>query len=335
MYKIIKKLFYKSNLVGYLLSDGDNEVSITKNSLINFISSIDSSNIVETSIGYRVYAEDYKIDNFIYDNTLKNFNNSLFKANLDKYYWLVDLISHGGSTFSSGALRKWDFNGFMIKDAGDFTYSAINEAYISEVLYLTEIQTAKYGLVKIFKSEDNGEIVESLACITKLFDGVKYDVRKLLKRDTSFNDNIIKLSDIIVEDIEKQRLYDMFILDYIFVQRDRHMKNIEYLESSNGKVLSPLFDFGGCLYYDIEDEMLQNYLYLDVDRAKVESRTNLENVKFLLYLTDKIGFDLDLLLYNSKLVMEKYRGYYGLIRSKFILDLIERRIEIVRQIFSD
>lgn len=335
MFKVIGKLWHDGRILGYRLQQKDEKIDVLKDAVLQQLKlgNVDNSNVSLTISGLRVYgAED--IDLHLKNCTTNNFKHDIFATNTKYSYYVAELISHGGTTFSSGALQKWDFEGYMIKGTGEYVTQAINEAYISEVLYLTHILTAKYGLIQVLNRNDSGILRNEAACITELFTGNKIDVRVLLRKDNSWNDKLIKLADCIQSVQEKQRLYDMFILDYIFVQRDRHMKNIEYLSSSGQYRLSPLFDFGGCLWYEIPDAQLRGLIFDDSDKTKIESRTNFENVKFIRQLVDKVGFNLTALVTNSKVVMNKYAKYYGQVRSKFILDLIERRVQVVREIFS-
>lgn len=162
----------------------------------------------------------------------------------------------------------------MIKGSGDYLVRSLNECFISETLYRTGINTAKYGLVKITYSE-NGRQIEDIACITKMFIGSKIDSRTILDEDRSLNDNLIKLGDALTES-EKQKLIDMFVIDYIFMQTDRHRKNIEFIVSDNKLKLAPLYDFGASLLYSYDNSVLKDIGIDFPDMAKVESRTNLD-----------------------------------------------------------
>lgn len=139
----------------------------------------------------------------------------MFRDNTSIILDVNNLNRHGSTSFSSGALPKWDLNGFMIKGSGDYLVSSLNECFISETLYRTGINTAKYGLVKITYSENRRQI-EDIARITKMFIGSKIDSRTILDEDRSFNYNLIKLDDALTKS-EKQKLLDMFVIDYIFM----------------------------------------------------------------------------------------------------------------------
>lgn len=69
-----------------------------------------------------------------------------------------------------------------------------------------------------------------------------------------------------------------------------------------------MYDFGASLLYSYDNSVLKDIGIDFPDMAKVESRTNLDNIKFIHeYMTNKIGFMPDALYRNSKIVLNKYK----------------------------
>lgn len=340
----------KNECFGYLLKSGSETKIISKESLFSnnkLLASLNKNNI-KIYYGDRCFisGKNSKLKSISYDEALKidskiiklkssdiGFDVLMFKDNTNIILDVSELYRHGLTSFSSGALPKWDLKGFMIKGSGDYVANSLNECFISETLYKTGIDVAKYGLVKITYNENNIRNTE-IACITKLFTGSKVDSRRILDKDKSFNDSVIKLCDAL-NMIERQKLIDMFVLDYIFMQTDRHRKNIEFLTSNNQMTLAPLYDFGSSLLQSYDDSVLYHIGVDFKDMAKIESRTNLENIQFINnYISDKISFRVDELYRNSRNVLAKYSKLYGKTRTEFIERIILGRCKIVRNLFS-
>lgn len=339
----------KNECFGYLLKSGSETRIVSKESLFSnakLLASLNKSNI-KIYYGDRCFiaGKNSKLKSISYDEALKinskpikltssdtGFDTLMFKDTTHINFDVSQLYRHGLTSFSSGALPKWDLNGFMIKGSGDYITNSLNECFISETLYRTGIEVAKYGLIKITYYENNTRKTE-IACITKLFNGTKVDSRRILDKDKSFNDSIIKLCDAL-DEIEKQKLIDMFVLDYIFMQTDRHRKNIEFL-LTNKVTLAPLYDFGSSLLQSYDDSVLSHIGVDFRDMAKIESRTNLENIQFINnYISDKISFKPDRLYMNSKNTLAKYSNLYGKARTAFIERIILGRCKVVRNLFS-
>ena len=63
----------------------------------------------------------------------------------------------------------------------------------------------------------------------------------------------------------KEYIYQMFVVDYLILNRDRHGANIEVLKNKNGVRLAPLFDHGLSLLFDVTnpDNLNKNDLLED------------------------------------------------------------------------
>ena len=180
---------------------------------------------------------------------------------------LTEMPHHGGSTLSSGALPKWDlFNKkFMIKRAsfdefGDVLTDSINEVLVYRFCNEIGVSCAEYFPATIkYRDNDTKKIVVSPAVITRIFNGLVHyrDVRVSL----GLGRNVDELLEIYQYFDIKTELNDMLAIDYFFGQQDRHSKNIGFV----GTKLSPLFDSGACLYYDIKDDMLAS---VDITRMQ-------------------------------------------------------------------
>lgn len=126
---------------------------------------------------------------------------------------------------------------------GIFGYECINEIIASRLLYILGIEHLQYQLVHALVNI-NGKEYTSWICKSKNFR--KPDEKKismdvfydLNKKDGESPFDVCKRFG-----FEKQ-ITNMFLLDFLIVNRDRHGANLEVLANNNQMKLAPIFDNG-------------------------------------------------------------------------------------------
>ena len=257
------------------------------------------------------------------------------------HFDLTGASYHGGTTLSSGALPKWDLlnNAYMIKRCGfrqhdgAFLTDAANEELVYRFCRELSIACAEYRTVEVrYFDEDLKIHIECPATLTKIFKGLVHlrDIRDLMDLGKA-NDLIIELADNF--QINPQ-LNDQIFIDYIFDQSDRHTKNIGFVE----KTLSPLFDSGHSLYFDVFDSELSPSYYDRVAKHKTFGKHLDELLRFALkYIHNGFSFDYDEnnLVDKFHSVLKEMQHYYSNERYVFIENLVTRRIRNVGQILAE
>ena len=256
------------------------------------------------------------------------------------HFDLTELPYHGGSTFSSGVLPKWDIhdNTYMIKrcgidEYGNYLTDAVNEELVYLFCKSLNINAAYYRTVMIrYRDAETNKIIEAPAVLTKIFDGLVHYVD--IRRTFSFGQAQDELLDLTERFNIMPALNDIFFLDFIFNQQDRHSKNIGLI----GNDLSPIFDSGACLLYDILDSELSPSYYDRIPKHKTFGKPLDELLKFSLsyvYCGFSFTFDAD----NIKTVFESafqtVQHHYGGERIKFIKEFVNRRIDCFGQILAE
>jgi len=258
------------------------------------------------------------------------------------YLDLTDEKYHGGTTLSSGALPKWDLedNMYMVKRCGIDSYGNhltdyANEELIYRFCKSVGIASAKYKAITIkYFDEELLKEIETPAVITEMFPGnlIHYrDIRRRRKNFGRFNDEIIDFTDTFP--VSKE-LNDMLLLDYVFNQQDRHSKNIGLI----GNSLSPIYDSGSAMFFDILDSQLNEGLYSKIPRHKTFGKTLREQLLFSLTYVEgqfSIAFNCDLFMNKFNNILNEMETHYSRTRIDFIEGLVERRLKDVRQILSE
>ena len=123
---------------------------------------------------------------------------------------------------------------------------------------------------------------------------------------------------------------NMIIFDYVLNNTDRHMKNFGFLMMDEKIKMAPLYDNGLCLGSDIDDDIIESEdmedLLMDCDYSKCFESSNQKQ----LILVDEFTANLDI---DFEPVILKYREYLKPKRIEFILKLIKKRIEEVKNVF--
>ena len=255
----------------------------------------------------------------------------------------IDLLNkkyHGGTTLSSGALPKWDLEDgkYMVKRCGIDSYGRLLTDYANEELIYrfcegVGIKAAKYRAIRIkYFDEELSKEIETPAVITEIFSDSLVHYRDIRRRFNFGKDN-----DEIIDFTDKfqvsQELNDLLLVDYLFNQQDRHSKNIGMI----GDKLSPIFDSGSSLFFDILESQLNEGLYDKVPRHKTFGKALHEQLKFSLQYIDNgftVAFDGKLFLSKFESALGSMANHYSARRSEFVLGLVKRRLTEVGQILS-
>ena len=245
---------------------------------------------------------------------------------------------HGGSTLSSGVLPKWDeLNGrYLIKRCSINAFGAhLTDAANEELVYLfckeIGVNCAYYRLVQIkyFDTESNAAI-ECPAVVTKIFPGQlqHYKTIRSLCDLGQINDQMLDFA----EKFEIQpALNDLLLVDYLFNQQDRHAKNLGVVNAN----MSPIFDSGACLFYDVFDNLLSKELLSEVASQKTFGKKIDDVLKFA-YTYVHAGFSFEfnetLLISALEKALQIMAHAYSSQRFDFIEYFVKERINNVRKI---
>jgi len=279
---------------------------------------------IKDNLLFNPYSSDITLDSI---NTLTHFD-------------LTGKDYHGGSTFSSGALPKWDLldNTFMIKrcsidEYGNNRTDAVNEELIHLFCEELGVQSAYYRTVNIrYRDDETDTIIESQAVLTKIFNGLVHyrdiRIRENLGRDM---DEYIEVSDKF--DVQPA-LNDLLFIDFITNQSDRHSKNLGLVNNE----MSPVFDSGACLFFDIFDSELSESYYEKIPNHKTFGKRLDIQLEFALkyaHMGFSFGFEEEIIDTKFSKALAKVEHLYYEERLKFIKELVKRRLKHVRCIFAE
>ena len=150
---------------------------------------------------------------------------------------------------------------------GVFGHECVNEIIVDRLLTILEIDHLHYELIHA-DINVSGKIIETYLCASKDF---KKDKEKKVSLETFYG--IMKNEDESPIDFCKRMkwdkyIYQMLLVDYLILNRDRHGANIEVLRNSKGEFrLAPLFDHGLSLLFNCHsDKDVDKYDVMD-DKA--------------------------------------------------------------------
>jgi len=203
------------------------------------------------------------------------------------------------------------------------TYSAsmqepINEWLVSQICERLDFNYCKYDIDIIDK-----KIVSKCDCFIRDNEEIitAYDIYHSEKKDNNTNDFDYYTNILIKHGINnaKEELENMFFIDYLVMNFDRHLKNfgiIRNVETLEWEKVTPIFDTGECMECDKTLEEINFY-----DRTgKFFSSVEMPFSKYLNYI-DISRFDI------SKLdgLVEKYKN--KLVEYRKYTDITDERIE--------
>ncbi len=194
----------------------------------------------------------------------------------------------------------------------------INEWLVSQICKKLKLDYCNYeiGIIdnKII-SKCKNFINENQEIITA------YEIFNSKKQDNNTNDfnHYIKILNENGINDAKKRLQDMFLIDYIVMNMDRHMKNfgiIRNVETLEWEKVTPIFDTGECMQCD----KLLNEINFKEGKCKFFSNTNKDISRLLDYI-DLNKYDFEELKEIPQMLREK------LIEYKEYTDMTDERIE--------
>jgi len=255
------------------------------------------------------------------------------------YFDLTDVQYNGGSSLVNGSLSKWLLlnRTYMIKRCcidydGTPLSDYLNEQLVYEFCNLLHIDCAYYRAVTIKYFDTNlNRVIECPACLTKIFPGelIYFSVlRKLFRWDVG--------SDLLTDFTERfninPQLNDLIFLDYIVEENDRHAHNFGIVDGR----MSPIYDSGCCLFYDIPDELLSDDLINNISRHRSFGISQDKLLAFCLrniYPEFSFEFNEESLKNHVDHALNKVTGY-STRRRDFIRKFLKVRISNVGQIYA-
>lgn len=169
---------------------------------------------------------------------------------------------------------------------GIIGHESVNEIIVDRLLNLLEIEHLSYNLIYADIILD-GKICTAFVCASDDFKQKGEDKTAL---DTYYElehlDGELPFDFCIRQGWEKQ-IYEMLVVDFLILNRDRHGANIEVLRNKKKKTirLAPLFDHGLSLLFNVKDDFSQ-LDKIDVSEDKrvqcyVGSNSTLENLNLI------------------------------------------------------
>ena len=209
------------------------------------------------------------------------------------------------------------------------------------------------------KYEYNGK--EKIVCACEDFTddkNVLYEFENLAlstnpdkKIETELNDimEVIEESKMIDTEITKRKFWDMFIIDSLIGNTDRHNGNWGFLLNKiTGKIeFSPIYDCGSCLNPMLEDEEIKKINEVELKNLAINCYSCLkENGKKINYMTyikqmknEECNDAIKRLFANIKIDQIKNFidniGCMSDVRKDFYKKIIEHRYEIIKKIYEN
>ena len=211
-----------------------------------------------------------------------------------------------------------------------FGYESFNEIIASNILYQLNYNHLDYNLI-------NGEIIINNKKY-QTFLNYSYDFKKNGETKISF-ENFYSLNKIENENVIEfskrfgfiKEIYQMIIIDYIIMNRDRHGANIEVLYNNKNKryYLAPIFDNGlSILSPTYKNDEIENY---DIYKNKrVNSFLGTSSLEENILLVPKE------MLQNIKIDIELvFKDLEGILNNNYLIkakELIKRRIDEIENL---
>ena len=209
------------------------------------------------------------------------------------------------------------------------------------------------------KYEYNGK--EKIVCACEDFTddkNVLYEFENLAlstnpdkKIETELNDimEVIEESKMIDTEITKRKFWDMFIIDSLIGNTDRHNGNWGFLLNKiTGKIeFSPIYDCGSCLNPMLEDEEIKKINEVELKNLAINCYSCLkENGKKINYITyikqmknEECNDAIKRLFANIKIDQIKNFidniGCMSDVRKDFYKKIIDHRYEIIKKIYEN
>ena len=147
-------------------------------------------------------------------------------------------------------------------DKGCFKgHESLNEIIVSRFLDVIKIPHLKYEPV-LEKVLVEGRLIETILCRSKDFVPPGMERRSFYRYYKEDSDGIEPFSEFFIKRGFEDYLYNMILVDYLIMNRDRLHNNIEVLFDlkKGGINMAPLFDHGTALLWDCKnDDEIKNF----------------------------------------------------------------------------
>lgn len=208
------------------------------------------------------------------------------------------------------------------------------------------------------KYEYNGK--EKIVCACEDFtdnENILYEFENLAlstnpdkKIETELNDimEVIEENKMINEQSTKQKFWDMFVIDSLIGNTDRHNGNWGFLINKNtGKVeFSPIYDCGSCLNPMIEDKEIKEINEAEIRNLAVNCysclKENGKKINYMTYIKENKNEECNKAIKRifKKINIDEIKNFITNIecitdiRKKFYKTIIEKRYDIIKKAYE-
>ena len=171
------------------------------------------------------------------------------------------------------------------------------------------------------------------------------------KIETELNDimEVIKESTMIDNNETKKKFWDMFIIDSIIGNTDRHNGNWGFiLNKSTGKVtFAPIYDCGSCLNPMLEDSQIENFTEQELKNLAINCysciRINGKKINYMSYINkmenemcnEAIKRVFENIRINEILTFIDEIEVISIPRKEFYKKLIQYRYDIIKKVYKN
>lgn len=179
-----------------------------------------------------------------------------------KYYKLSNFDAYTGKFLGHESINEYVVDRFLnIQNINHLSYELVN----ADIMY----DNKKYNTYLCISDEfkEKGESKKAIDVFYKVYKNENESPLQMIRR-MGFSDNID----------------EMFLVDFLICNRDRHGANVEIIKKGNKYRLSPLFDHGLSLFFNVTDfNKLKNEDLLEDKRIQCFFGTNssFENLKLM------------------------------------------------------
>ena len=177
---------------------------------------------------------------------------------------------------------------------------------------------------------------EILCCVSKNFLKEGETLVTFGKHYKSYNDTITY--DKLINDFPEfqEQINQTLIFDFIVNNIDRHFNNFVYIINGNIRYC-PIFDNGLSLYSDLSLEDIKainknKYMKKRYDKSKPFAKKHKSQIKLINKLPN---INLNNTNEDFKNIIKEYKNYLGNERVLAMCDLLEERVNYVRELYAD
>ena len=170
------------------------------------------------------------------------------------------------------------------KMLGVIGHECVNEIIVDRLLGILGIPHLEYQLIHADILLD-GQVREVYLCASEDFKKKGESKVALDAYQASLQRNDISALDFCIEQGWGEYIYQMLVVDFLILNRDRHGANIEVLRDSRRKSLrlAPLFDHGLSFLFNCKEADLASFDVMEdrICNNYIGSRSTLENLKLI------------------------------------------------------